>query len=233
MIKQLSSHLYVLSVDEYAEKIKCNKHKHQLQLKSTCEKIVHGMKQDGKKVLLDSIYTELYITEAGGGEVNDQHEVRQIEGEYRKIRGSDEPITFNNIFKCPSERNNETKLIRRVLTEGIAGIGKTYSSLRFTLDWANGNENQDIDFIFPLPFRRLNLFKQEHNLIDVILKCFKEMEKELLTDIFTKRHENMKNLKVLFILDGLDEFQINLNYKTYESCGDVTEPMSIDVLLQI
>ncbi|XP_062342627.1 NACHT, LRR and PYD domains-containing protein 3-like isoform X2 [Osmerus eperlanus] len=218
-----------LEYDEYAEKIKYNKRKHQLQLKSKYEETVDRMKQHGKKVLLDSIFTELYITEAGGGEVNHQHEVRQIEAEYRKIRGSEKTITFNNIFKCPRERN---KLIRTVLTKGIAGIGKTFSSLKFTLDWANGNENQDIDFIFPLPFRQLNLFKQEkHNLIDVIHKCFKEMEKELLAAIFTETQENKKNLKVLFILDGLDEFQINLNYEKYESCDVVTEPKSIDVLL--
>ncbi|XP_046881734.1 NLR family CARD domain-containing protein 3-like [Hypomesus transpacificus] len=215
--------------DKYAENIKHNKLKHQEQLKSKYEEIVDGMKQHGVKISLDSIYTELYITEAGGGEVNDQHEVRQIEGEYRKIRGSEEPITCNNIFKHPSKQN---KRIRRVLTKGIAGIGKTMCSQKFALDWANNKQNQDIDFIFPLPFRQLNLLKKEkHTLIGVIKKYFKEMEKDFLTAIFTKKQENKTELKVLFILDGLDEFQMPLNYKKYESCDDVTEPKTIDVLL--
>ncbi|XP_067092290.1 NACHT, LRR and PYD domains-containing protein 3-like [Osmerus mordax] len=215
--------------DEYAENIKDNKRKHQLLLKSKYEEIVDGMKQHGKKIFLDSIYTELYITEAGGGEVNDQHEVRQIEGEYRKIRGSEKTIKFNNTFKSQHEQN---KLIRTVLTKGIAGIGKTFSSQKFTLDWANGKENQDIDFIFPLPFRQLNLFKEtKHTLIDVIKKCFKEIEKEFLVVIFTKGQKNRKQLKVLFILDGLDEFQMPLDYENYESCEDITEPNTIDVLL--
>ncbi|XP_067091632.1 NACHT, LRR and PYD domains-containing protein 3-like isoform X7 [Osmerus mordax] len=215
--------------DKYAENIKDNKLKHQRLLKSKYEEIVDGMKQHGEKISLDSIYTELYITEAGGGEVNDQHEVRQIEGEYRKIRGSEKKVEFNNIFKSPDEQD---KLIRRVLTKGIAGIGKTFSSHKFTLDWANKKQNQDIDFIFPLSFRQLNLLeKEKHNLIDVIQKCFKEMEKEFLTAIFTRGQENKTELKVLFILDGLDEFQMPLNYKKYESCEDVTEPKTIDVLL--
>ncbi|XP_062339675.1 NACHT, LRR and PYD domains-containing protein 3-like isoform X2 [Osmerus eperlanus] len=215
--------------DKYAENIKDNKLKHQRLLKSKYEEIVDGMKQHGEKISLDSIYTELYITEAGGGEVNDQHEVRQIEGEYRKIRGSEKKVEFNNIFKSPDEQD---KLIRRVLTKGIAGIGKTFSSHKFTLDWANKKQNQDIDFIFPLSFRQLNLLeKEKHNLIDVIQKCFKEMEKEFLTAIFTRGQENKTELKVLFILDGLDEFQMPLNYKKYESCDDVTEPKTIDVLL--
>ncbi|XP_046881699.1 NACHT, LRR and PYD domains-containing protein 12-like isoform X1 [Hypomesus transpacificus] len=217
--------------DKYAENIKDNKLKHQRLLKSKYEEIVDGMKQHGEKISLDSIYTELYITEAGGGEVNDQHEVRQIEGEYRKIRGSEKKVEFNNIFKTSDEQD---KLIRRVLTKGIAGIGKTFSSHKFTLDWANKKQNQDIDFIFPLSFRQLNLLeKEKHNLIDVIQKCFKEMEKEFLTAIFTRGQENKTELKVsvLFILDGLDEFQMPLNYKKYNSCDDVTEPNTIDVLL--
>ncbi|XP_067084516.1 NACHT, LRR and PYD domains-containing protein 3-like isoform X2 [Osmerus mordax] len=215
--------------DKYAEKIKDNKLKHQRLLKSKYEEIVDGMKQHGEKISLDSIYTELYITEAGGGEVNDQHEVRQIEGEYRKIRGSEKKVEFNDIFKSPDEQD---KLIRRVLTKGIAGIGKTFSSHKFTLDWANKKQNQDIDFIFPLPFRQLNLLEdKEHTLIGVIQKCFKEMEKEFLTAIFTRGQENKTELKVLFILDGLDEFQKPLNYKKYESCDDITEPKTIDVLL--
>ncbi|XP_046881713.1 NACHT, LRR and PYD domains-containing protein 12-like isoform X2 [Hypomesus transpacificus] len=215
--------------DKYAENIKDNKLKHQRLLKSKYEKIVDGMKQHGEKISLDSIYTELYITEAGGGDVNDQHEVRQIEGEYRKIRGSEKKVEFNNIFKSSDEQD---KLIRRVLTKGIAGIGKTFSSHKFTLDWANEKQNQDIDFIFPLSFRQLNLLeKEKHNLIDVIQKCFKEMEKEFLTAIFTRGEENKTELKVLFILDGLDEFQMPLNYKKYDSCDDVTEPKTIDVLL--
>ncbi|XP_062312268.1 NACHT, LRR and PYD domains-containing protein 3-like [Osmerus eperlanus] len=209
------------------EKFKFKKREHQRLLKSKYEKIVDGMKQHGKKISLDSIYTELYITKAGGGEVNDQHEVRQIEEEYRKIRGSEKKVEFNDIFKPKQD-----KLIKRVLTKGIAGIGKTFSSLKFALDWANKKENQDIDFIFPLLFRQLNLLeKEEHTLIGVIQKYFKEMGKEFLEAMFRQIQENKTELKVLLILDGLDEFQMPLNYEKYESCDDVTKPKTIHVLL--
>ncbi|KAI3352595.1 hypothetical protein L3Q82_005530 [Scortum barcoo] len=62
----------------------------QHQLKSNLKKkfqcVFEGIAKAGNPTLLNQIYTELYITEGGTAEVNDEHEVRQIETASRKAR---------------------------------------------------------------------------------------------------------------------------------------------------
>uniref|UniRef100_G3N5Y7 FISNA domain-containing protein n=1 Tax=Gasterosteus aculeatus TaxID=69293 RepID=G3N5Y7_GASAC len=55
----------------------------QRKLKSNLKKkfqcVFEGIARAGNPTLLNEIYTELYITEGGTAEVNEEHEVRQIE----------------------------------------------------------------------------------------------------------------------------------------------------------
>uniref|UniRef100_H3C990 FISNA domain-containing protein n=1 Tax=Tetraodon nigroviridis TaxID=99883 RepID=H3C990_TETNG len=102
--------------------------------------------------LLKQIYTELYITEGQSEEVNTQHEVRQLERISKKSL-QDTPIRCQDIFKAFSEQQ---KKIRVVLTNGVAGVGKTFSVQKFSLDWAEGLENQDLSLVLLLSFRELN-----------------------------------------------------------------------------
>uniref|UniRef100_A0A3B3RD27 NACHT domain-containing protein n=1 Tax=Paramormyrops kingsleyae TaxID=1676925 RepID=A0A3B3RD27_9TELE len=174
-----------------------------------------------KTIFLNDIYTELYITEAGNGGVNNEHAIRQIETEFWKNASPEHTIKCSDIFKpLPSQR----KHIRTVLTRGIAGIGKTVSVQKFVLDWAEERENQDMDFVFTLPFRDLNRMKEKQcSLIQLIHRHFpeiKEMEKIL-----------WENLKTVFILDGLDECRLPLNFKDNETWSDATETTTVDVLL--
>ncbi|KAI5090306.1 NACHT, LRR and PYD domains-containing protein 12 isoform X19, partial [Silurus meridionalis] len=187
------------------------------------------------RTLLNEIYTELYITEGDSGDVNKEHEVKQIEAALRRNPTKDKPIKCSDIFKPLPEQDKaisrvltkplseqDEEPIRNVLTKGVAGIGKTVSVQKFVLDWADGKTNQDVQLIFPLPFRELNLMKdQKLSLIELLHVFFKEM-KEL--DI--SRLE-----KVLFIFDGLDECRFPLDFqKTVRVC-DVTESAPVHVLL--
>ncbi|XP_053544312.1 NLR family CARD domain-containing protein 3 isoform X1 [Ictalurus punctatus] len=173
----------------------------------------------GNQTLLTEIYTELYITEGDSGEVNKEHEVRQIETASRRTTTEDTPIKCNDILKPLSEQDEP---IRTVLTKGVAGIGKTVSVQKFILDWAEGKANQDIHFIFPLPFRELNLMKdQKLSLMELLHVCFNE----------TKETE-MSNLeKVLFIFDGLDEYRFPLDFQNTVRVCDVIESVSVHALL--
>ncbi|XP_048120891.1 NACHT, LRR and PYD domains-containing protein 3-like isoform X1 [Alosa alosa] len=214
-------------------------------LKMKFQHLVEGIPHQGETKLLHETYTELYITEGGGGEVNDEHEVRHIERASQIERAQGRPIKCSDIFKPLLEGDNRSKRwtapfryikdifksthrqhrpIRMVLTKGVAGIGKTVSVQKFILDWAEGKTNQDVHFIFPLPFRELNLMKEkEMCLRDLVQIFFPEIQSQ---EIFTNsRH------RIMFIFDGLDECRLPLDFHSNPTCSDVTEPASVDVLM--
>ncbi|XP_034151165.1 NLR family CARD domain-containing protein 3-like [Esox lucius] len=111
----------------------------------------------------------------------------------------------------------------RNLTKGIAGIGKTVCVQKVILDWAEGKVNQDIHFIFPLPFRDLNMKKDQCSLMQLLTHYFPELKEiDSIEDGLTK---------TIFIFDGLDECRLPLDFKNNKKCCDVTEPTSVDVLL--
>ncbi|XP_045895451.1 NLR family CARD domain-containing protein 3-like, partial [Micropterus dolomieu] len=134
---------------------------HKISLRRRCERVTEGSDETGSGTLLNRIYTELYITEGQSEEVNTQHEVRQLETASKKKTLHDTPIRCQDIFKAlPGQQ----RAIRVVLTNGVAGVGKTFSVQKFTLDWAEGSENQDVGLLVLLSFRELNLIKDERHL---------------------------------------------------------------------
>ncbi|XP_073700679.1 protein NLRC3-like [Garra rufa] len=190
------------------------------RLQDKYQRISEGMSNHGDSTRLNEIYTELYITEGGSGEVNNEHEVRQIETVSRRPETQETPINCNDIFK-PSP--GQDKPIRTVLTKGVAGIGKTVSVQKFILDWAEGKTNQDVHFIFPLPFRELNLIQKNLSLVDLL--------NHLHTETKEFKSSDYEDYKVMFIFDGLDECRLRLDFQNNRSLSDVTESASVDVLL--
>ncbi len=179
-----------------------------------------GITKQGDSTHLKNIYTDLYITQGCSEQVNTEHEVRQIEVASRRHESQEIQVECKNLFEAPEQ----DKQIRTVLTKGVAGIGKSVSVQKFVLDWAEGKENQDISFIFPLPFREINLKEREkQSLMDLIIQFFSETKGLKLT--------RRNNFKVLFILDGLDECRLPLNFAGNETWSDVWSPASLDVLL--
>ncbi|XP_049332968.1 NACHT, LRR and PYD domains-containing protein 12-like isoform X1 [Astyanax mexicanus] len=180
-----------------------------------------GISGHVKSALLNEIYTELYITEGDGGDVNQEHEVKQIEAAFRKRTTEERPIKCNDIFKPLPEQKRP---IRTVLTKGVAGIGKTVSVQKFILDWSEEKVNQDILFIFPLPFRELNLMKEKKlSLMNLLQSFFPE------TQDLKPRH--YKSYKIMFIFDGLDECRLPLDFQNNENLVNIEEQTSVDVLV--
>ncbi|XP_015259301.1 PREDICTED: protein NLRC3-like [Cyprinodon variegatus] len=195
----------------------------QYKLKSSLKKrfqsVFEGIAKAGSPTLLNQIYTELYITEGGTGGVNDEHEVRQIETASRKPTRPETTIRQEDIFKVPPGRDQP---IRTMMTKGVAGIGKTVLTQKFTLDWAEGKAHQNIQFIFPFTFRELHVLKEKKfSLVELIHHFFTE----------TKRICSFDHFQVLFIFDGLDESRLPLDFQNKEILTDVTESTSVDVLL--
>ncbi|ROI69394.1 NLR family CARD domain-containing protein 3 [Anabarilius grahami] len=180
--------------------------------------LYEGTVKQGNPTLLNEIYTELYITESESGEINKEHEVRQIEIQSRRAATEDTPVKCSDIFR---PLPGQDKPIRMVLTKGVAGIGKTASVQKFIVNWAEGKENQDVQLIFPLPFRELNLIQDKKlSLADLLHAFFPETKEiEISSDEY----------KVLFIFDGLDECRLSLNFNV-KLCN-IYESASVDMLL--
>ncbi|XP_050934808.1 NLR family CARD domain-containing protein 3 isoform X4 [Lates calcarifer] len=190
-------------------------------LKEKFQCLFEGISKAGNPTLLNQIYTELYITEGGTGEVNDEHEVRQIETASRKPARPETTIRQEDIFKASPGRDEP---IRTVMTKGVAGIGKTVLTQKFTLDWAEDKDNQDIHFTFPFTFRELNVLKEKKlSLVELVHHFFTETKEAGIC--------RFEEFQVVFIFDGLDECRLPLDFHNTEILTDVTESTSVDVLL--
>ncbi|KAM8823224.1 NLR family CARD domain-containing protein 3-like isoform 2-T2 [Spinachia spinachia] len=197
----------------------------QRELKSNLKKkfqcVFEGIAKAGNSTLLNEIYTELYITEGGTAEVNQEHEVRQIETASRKPDRPEATIRQEDLFRAPAGGEEP---IRTVMTKGVAGIGKTVLTQKFTLDWAEDKAHQDIQFTFPFTFRELNVLKKKKfSLVGLVHHFFSETRAAGIC--------RFEELQVVFIFDGLDECRLPLDFHNNEILTDVTESASVDVLL--
>ncbi|KAM8731526.1 uncharacterized protein AB9X84_025884 isoform 2-T2 [Acanthopagrus schlegelii] len=194
---------------------------HKISLRRRCEHVTEGSDETGSGTLLNRIYTELYITEGQSEEVNTQHEVRQLETASKMETLHDTPIRCCDIFKASPDQQRR---IRVVLTNGVAGVGKTFSVQKFTLDWAEGSENQDVSLLVLLSFRELNLIRDEQYSLLRLLHVFHPTLQKVTA-------EKLAVCKLLFIFDGLDESRLSLDFNNHEVVSDVTQESSVSVLL--
>uniref|UniRef100_A0A8B9HWW6 B30.2/SPRY domain-containing protein n=1 Tax=Astyanax mexicanus TaxID=7994 RepID=A0A8B9HWW6_ASTMX len=190
------------------------------ELKKTFANLYEGTLQEGEYAPLKDIFTELYVIKGCTGGVNAQHEVRQMEGFYPKP--GEISVHFSEIFKVQS---GENKSGTKVLTLGIAGVGKTVSVHKFILDWAEERHNQDLDFILFLPFRELNLIKDNPLSLPELLHYFHpELSRGDIMEILHRKYT------VALILDGLDESKIPLNFNQ-KKVSNAQEKISLNKLL--
>ncbi|XP_036070549.1 NLR family CARD domain-containing protein 3-like isoform X1 [Oryzias melastigma] len=190
-------------------------------LKKKFQCVFEGITKAGNPTLLNEIYTELYITEGGTGELNEEHEVRQIEAASRKADRAETYIRQEELFQLPAGRQEP---IRTVMTKGVAGIGKTVLTQRFTLDWAEGKANQNIHFIFPFTFRELNVLKEEKfSLVELVHHFFPETKEAGIC--------SFEDFQIIFIFDGLDECRPPLDFHKTRILTDPRKSTSVGDLL--
>ncbi|XP_039457880.1 protein NLRC3-like [Oreochromis aureus] len=194
---------------------------HKISLRRRCESVTEGSDETGSRTLLNRIYTELYITEGQSEEVHTQHEVRQLETASKMDALHDAPIRCQDIFKAFPDQQRP---IRVVLTNGVAGVGKTFSVQKFTLDWAEGLENQHISAVVLLSFRELNLVRDEQYSLLELIHVFHPTLQSVTA-------EQLTVCNLLFIFDGLDESRLLLDFTNRKLVSDVTQKSSVSELL--
>ncbi|XP_028297276.1 NLR family CARD domain-containing protein 3-like, partial [Gouania willdenowi] len=212
--------------EELAERLqsRTKAYRYQRELKSKLKKkfqcVSEGVAKAGSPTLL-KIYTELYITEGGGGEVNQEHEVIQIETASRRSDTAERAITREELFK---PRPGRPRPIRTVMTKGVAGIGKTLLTYKFTVDWAKDKAQQEVHYTFPLTFRELNVLRgRSFSLVGLVDHFFSGSKEAGIC--------SFQDFLVLFILDGLDECRLPLDFLSTQTLTDVSESTSVEVLL--
>uniref|UniRef100_A0A8C5DSF0 NACHT, LRR and PYD domains-containing protein 12-like n=1 Tax=Gouania willdenowi TaxID=441366 RepID=A0A8C5DSF0_GOUWI len=213
--------------EELAERLqsRTKAHPYQRELKYKLKKkfqcVSEGVAKAGSPTLLKEIFTELYITEGGGGEVNQEHEVIQIETASRRSDTAERAITLEELFKAPPGR---PRPIRTVMTKGVAGIGKTLLTHKFTVDWAEDKAQQEVHYTFPLTFRELNVLRgRSFSLVGLVDHFFSGSKEAGIC--------SFQDFLVLFILDGLDECRLPLDFLSTQTLTDVSESTSVEVLL--
>ncbi|KAM9832225.1 NACHT, LRR and PYD domains-containing protein 3-like [Neosynchiropus ocellatus] len=190
------------------------------RLQKKFHSVSEGVAKAGNSAPLNQIYTELYITEGGTDQVNQEHEVRQIEAATRKQTRAGTTIRQEDLFKASPERERP---IRSLLTKGVAGIGKTLLTQKLTLDWAEDKAHQNFQLVFPFTFRELNLLREKKlSLVELVHLFFPEAKDSGLS--------SFEGVQVLFILDGLDECRLPLDFSSRVLTA-ATESTSVDVLL--
>ncbi|XP_066517120.1 NLR family CARD domain-containing protein 3-like [Hoplias malabaricus] len=190
-------------------------------LREKYERILIGSSQKGHKEFLEDIYTDLVVVPNESGGVIHEHEVIQMEMSSNRATAEEVSLKCSDLFKVQSGTSRRN---RKVMTMGIAGVGKTLSVNKFIFDWTKKEENQDIKMIFPLPFRELNLKNdKKFSLI------------ELLNDFFFIPKHELKSLpdddgQILFIFDGMDECRFPLPFKSVEEVKEVNVKTSLGTL---
>uniref|UniRef100_A0AAQ4NRT6 NACHT domain-containing protein n=1 Tax=Gasterosteus aculeatus aculeatus TaxID=481459 RepID=A0AAQ4NRT6_GASAC len=191
------------------------------QLKEQFSHVPEGTDMQKPSALLNEIYTDLYIIEGQRGEVNAQHEIRQVQDAKFKPDGEEIMIKYHDIFKQSPGLNIP---IRTVLTVGVAGIGKTFGTKKYMLDWAEDKANGDMFYMFPLSFRELNLRKEQKLSLEELLHQF-------FPSMKTSEIKDYDQYRILVVLDGLDECRLDLDFNKSTDWTEMRKPTSVNVLL--
>ncbi|XP_068074505.2 NACHT, LRR and PYD domains-containing protein 3 isoform X2 [Danio rerio] len=188
-------------------------HKHSMKKKA------EYIFEHSEEVDLKTIYTELFITQGDMRDVNQEHEILTIDDAFNRKQTQDKPIKCKDMFTELKKKSNK----KTVLTKGIAGIGKTVSVHKFILDWAEGEVSEDIDCVFLLPFRMINMINdKEFSLHELLMEFYSGLKGLENSKLYEK-------CNIAFLFDGLDESRLPLNFNR-GTLNTVETRSSVDVL---
>ncbi|XP_039682183.1 NACHT, LRR and PYD domains-containing protein 12-like [Perca fluviatilis] len=148
-----------------------------------------------------------------------QHEFRYVDKSDLHTWLFFETVPLADVLSCDCKHHSSQ---RTVLTLGVSGVGKTTTVQSCALEWAEGKGYYNIKLLFPLTFWELNLLKLKMSLIELLQMFYPELNKLNVSSL----NEN----KVWFVLDGLDEYHLPLNFSC-PTVRDVSEVSTVDTLV--
>ncbi|XP_062297797.1 NLR family CARD domain-containing protein 3-like [Scomber scombrus] len=188
----------------------------------SCSNVTEGAEEGGgNKTLLNNIFTELYITEGRSDEIETQPEENQTETPFKKPSLNDKPIRCHDIFKALPDRPRKYRV---VVTKGLAGGGKSFLLQKFTLDWAEGLENQELTLVILFAVRELNIVKDKEYCFLTLIHDFHPLLNKVTP-------QKLAECRVLFVFDGLEENKLSMDFENAEDVFDVTETTSVSGLM--
>ncbi|XP_059814853.1 NACHT, LRR and PYD domains-containing protein 3-like isoform X3 [Hypanus sabinus] len=122
----------------------------------------------------------------------------------KHLRRELEKIRMDQLFQSSFSRS-KSESGSSAAVAGVPGIGKTTMVQKIVYDWAMGKMYQQFQFVFSFKFRELNFINCRLNLRELILDQYPYFGNTL--------REVWKNPKgLLFIFDGLDEFNDKIDF---------------------
>lgn len=190
--------------------------------------IHEGVPRAGQQVSLNLIYMEPQISTCGYGGINPFHEIRgKPPPPQPQVPSPETFIGGNDIFRCPSR---SPVAMRTVLTTGLPGIGLSVAVQKFIMDWCKDLANRDIQFIFKIKFRDLWV-KMTHHMEPGETLTFMEMLTYFYSEVDGAEFVDKQDCKALFILDGIDMFKTQLDFKGTPVVSDIHMLVSLDSLV--
>ncbi|XP_067347692.1 protein NLRC3 isoform X2 [Channa argus] len=191
-------------------------------LKRTYGEVCLDLDNTGEKRPFDDVFTNLYITSTCNNGPNIEHEIMTI----KKLDSNREPgklISTRDIFSSERLEHSNVKLI---LLTGVPGSGKSMAVRRLILDWIEKRSHQHVSFLFPLPFKELKEFEGvKVSLLEIIQKLYPETKKLRDEDF------RSEDCKIMFVFDGLDEYNGTLDFENTELLSDHTDPTTVNVIV--
>ncbi|XP_044079649.1 NLR family CARD domain-containing protein 3 [Siniperca chuatsi] len=191
-------------------------------LKRTYGEVCEDLAMQGEKRPFDDVFTNLHITSTCDNGPNIEHEVMTIE----KLDSNREEAKLLSTKDILSAESLEHSNLKFILITGVAGSGKSMAVRRLVLDWIEERSHQHVSFLFPLPFRELKQFEGcKVSLLEIIQKLYPETKKLRDEDY------RCEDCKIMFVFDGLDEYNGTLDFQNTELLGDHTDPTTLNVIV--
>ncbi|CAM4654891.1 unnamed protein product [Lepidochelys kempii] len=176
----------------------------------------------GEWVSLEDRYTKLFIVKKHRQAEDKEHELlsrgkRHMEIMRKPSNFADSHVNVEDLFDTLSDGT----ITRKVILQGIAGIGKTATVSKIMYDWSSGRLYQGrFDYIFHWSCRELNQRTENLSLAQLILQNWGHPKPEI-GEILSCPD------KVLFVIDGFDELRFPEDYDKSKSLScDLNTPHS-------